>query len=119
MIINDGNYNEVIMKEEKQPFILVFISKTCIHCKTVESFMKKVSPNYENISIYFVQSEESPKLLSLFNISSFPTTHFFKEDKSGIKRIVGATSISDFIDGFELINVKKKKSLIKRILKKD
>jgi thiol-disulfide isomerase/thioredoxin len=106
--INDKNYNEIVMKTEN-PFLLLFTSQTCPHCRTVEGFMEKIKDNYSNVDLYIIESEKSPKLLEKFGIMSFPSTQFVSIEKKGVKRIVGAAPAEDFFKAFKLIIKKEKR----------
>jgi len=113
--INDKNYNDIVMKDEN-PFVLVFVSKTCPHCRTVELFMEKVEEEYSGVDIFFIEGEKSPKLIEKFGVMSFPTTKFVNKEKKGVGRIVGATVPEDFFRLFDKINVSKdKNNFLKKI----
>lgn len=118
--INDNNFN-IKAIEPRESFVLVFISKTCVHCKTVENFLEKLEKNEELVSstnIFLVEAEKSPKLLEKYQVRSFPTTFFFGEDFKQKHFILGATTVEDFMNGFEKINHKKTESFLKKFFKK-
>jgi len=113
-LINDTNYNKKIMKLET-PFILVFSTKTCPHCRVVEKFLEKIQNDFESIEIFIIESEKSPKLLEKFGVRAFPTTFFFNKEKMSEGRIVGEGTIEEFFDNFNLLVGRKKKGFLQRI----
>ena len=112
--INDKNYNDIVMKDNN-PFVLVFVSRTCPHCRTVEGFMEKIEKDYEKIDIFYIEGEKSPKLIEKFGVMSFPTTQFVNNEKKGIGRVVGAAPANNFFSLFDKINPEKKKGFFQRI----
>jgi len=104
----DKNYNKEVMSKEN-PFVLVFVSKTCPHCRTVEQFITKIEKEYPEVNLYFIESEKSPKLLEKFMVRGFPLTLFINKEKKILHSIVGAGSATDFFKGFDKISSNKKK----------
>lgn len=114
--ITDQNYNDIVMKDEN-PFVLVFVSRNCPHCRTVERFMKTIEKDYENIDIFHLEGEKSPKLIKKFGVMSFPTTQFINSKKIGVGRVVGAGNAKNFLSLFDKINPRKKKNFFQRLFK--
>ena len=112
--IKDKTYNKELKKNEN-PFVLIFVSKFCPHCKTIEKLVKNIEKEYKDVTFYFVKSEESTKLLRKFNIRGFPTSLFIKEDKI-IRTMIGFSSQEEFYIYLKKLNPKKKK-LLQRIFK--
>jgi thioredoxin-like negative regulator of GroEL len=111
--INDKNYNNIIIENEKDSFIFLFKSKTCPHCHTVEEYfniIEKDKNKPDNINFYIINAEKSQKLLELFKIRSFPTTLFFKKDKNVDSFIIGAEPIENFIKNIKKLNKLNKKN---------
>ena len=116
--INDKNFET--MKKNNDSYILIFSSNFCPHCKTVENFFKNFSKKegdkYENITIFKVEGEKSPRMLKQFNIRSFPTTFFVKNHNlTGV--IVGADSLASFLKELEVFALHKKEGFFKKIKK--
>lgn len=117
--INDKNYNKLIDNEEN-PFIILLKSNNCPYCVEVENLLKKIEKDKnrpENLKIYIAQGELSPRLIQKYNIRSFPSTFFFKQDKTLNKAIIGSTSISDFVSNIEAIYKKKKENKLINFIK--
>ncbi len=119
--INDHNFNKKAI-EPKNPFALIFTSTYCPHCRTVEGYIYNIEQEKNIIGetkIFIVDAEKSPKLVEKYKIRSFPTTFFFGKDLMNQHTIIGATSINDFINGFEKIkksiSKKKKTSFFKNL----
>jgi len=106
-IITDNSYNKkIINTDTTEPFILMFESKTCPHCKTVKNTLKRIDEDKNkpcNINIYVIRAEESPKLINQYAIRSFPTTLFFCKNRSIRHNILGGQSLEAFVSGYNKV----------------
>ena len=114
--INDKNFKTI--KKKNSSYILIFSSNNCPHCKTVIEFFKKFvkaeGNKYQDVSIFIVESEKATKMLSNFNIRSFPTTFFVSEHQlSGA--IIGAGSLEEFLSELKIFLKNKDKGLLFKI----
>jgi thiol-disulfide isomerase/thioredoxin len=86
--VTDKEYKDIKNRNinSKRVVILVFTSKTCPHCRSVESFLKRLyedkNNKYLNIEVYFIQSEKANKALKKHQVRAFPTTVFLHIDKN-------------------------------------
>lgn len=99
------SYAELETKlNNKEDFVLVIGSSTCVACEDYEETMKDIMTK-NDIEIFFLDlnaltDEENTKAYSKFHVNSTPTTIFIKEgeETSTYNRIVGAGEYNDVLD---------------------
>ena len=102
------SYDEYVkLKENNDTFPLVIGRETCSACAmfkgTMEKFIQKYGVDVRYIDISKLSDEESKLLTSEMNITSTPTTVFFKdgEQTSVYYRIVGAGSMDSVVEAYK------------------
>lgn len=95
--LNDLNFQEKVLDNDKATTIVAFTALWCGHCKTLlpiwEKLANDVYVNDDKIVIGKVVTDDSPadKLMSQFGVTSFPTILYFdssKVDEDGLRRPV-------------------------------
>ena len=86
--INEAQFAEKVEQSAK-PVLVDFSADWCPPCKMLNPVIERISLEYqEQLDIYGVNTDESPKLAQRFNISGVPTLIFFRDGKE-IKKLVG------------------------------
>lgn len=95
--LNDLNFQENVLDNEKLTSLVAFTALWCGHCKTLQPIWEKLAneiyANDDKIIIGKVITDINPadKLMSQFGITSFPTILYFdssKIDEDGLRRPV-------------------------------
>jgi len=114
--ITDKNYNQKVIQIDR-PFVMVFSRKVCPYCRTVENYFDMIQNEYPMIEIFFVKSEDSPNLISKFQIRTAPVTYYFNQNKVRSSVMTGAGSIKLIRNRLDKINIplEKKPTFIQKV----
>lgn len=91
--LNSENF-EYVAQSEKGPYIIKFGSETCGPCNTMKPVLDKLAQENQGISIYDVDTNESPELAAHFGIRAVPTIHYC-EDREILYTFNGVTPLRD------------------------
>lgn len=90
---------------QKGLIVIDFFATWCGPCKRIAPTYEKLSESLTSIQFFKVDVDESPELVSQFDISSMPTFIFLK-DGVEVKRVEGA-DMRELEVGFDLLTKTK------------
>ena len=91
MIVNDSNFEEIVMKSEL-PVMIDFWAEWCAPCRAIAPFVDQIATEYEGKAVVGkVNIEQSPDVANRFGIRNIPTILFFKGGEL-VNKQVGMTS---------------------------
>ncbi len=99
--INSENF-EYAIQSENGPYIIKFGSQSCGPCHTMKPVLDTLAQNNPSVSVYEVDTDESPELAGHFEIRSVPTMHYC-EGREILFSQYGVTPLRDMqyvIDNF-------------------
>ena len=76
--INDKNFNQEVMGEEKL-VVADFWASWCGPCKMLTPVLEEVSKEMKNVKFVKINVDENPALSQKFRVSSIPTVMVFKD----------------------------------------
>ncbi|KAF3450041.1 hypothetical protein FNV43_RR06120 [Rhamnella rubrinervis] len=78
------------VQDESLPAIFYFTAVWCGPCRAISPILTELSSHYPHVTTYKIDIDEDlGNTLSLLNISSVPTFHFFQNGKKGAE-VIGA-----------------------------
>ncbi|MDR0678256.1 MAG: thioredoxin [Holosporaceae bacterium] len=96
-LTNEANFNEDVLSRD---FVVVdFYADWCGPCRVIAPFLEEIQSEL-GIEIMKVNLDESPNVVSQYNIMSIPTLIIFKNGEK-ISTNVGAASKARIIDWIE------------------
>lgn len=111
--VNDKNYNEVVLKDER-PIFIDFYSPSCDPCQDLGKFLEERIKNYaeeKNVLIIKCNVMKSPKLSEKLNIRSVPFTIYVTKEKEFKYPEIGVREPEYYFKIIDKISEKKKKFL--------
>ncbi len=87
------NFENVVNKE-KGPFVIKFFSPTCGPCKTMTPVFEAFDHNNPNVSVYEIDTMESPELASHFGVRGVPYV-VFCEGREVLYEFTGVTPLGN------------------------
>ena len=88
---NDDNFSKEVLESDK-PVLVDFWAQWCAPCKLIGPIIEELANDYEGkVKIGKCNTEESPKSLAEYGITSIPALLIFKDGKPA-DMIIGAVS---------------------------
>ena len=91
-LIEESQINEEIVRNSTRLMILNIYADWCLPCEVLSPILIELDKQYKDVEIYKVNSDEATNFSTLNNITSIPTTIFYKDGEEK-ERIVGVESI--------------------------
>ncbi|HOO99583.1 MAG TPA: thioredoxin [Bacteroidales bacterium] len=94
--VNDGNFEEVVVKSDK-PAVVDFWAEWCGPCRMIAPIIEDLSKEYEGkIVVAKCDVDDSPAIAAKYGIRNIPTVLFFKNGVIADKQ-VGAVPKANFV----------------------
>ena len=85
--VNDGNFDEVVIKSEK-PVLVDFWAEWCGPCRMIGPIVEELSHEYEGKALVVkCDVDGSPGIAARFGIRNIPTILFFKNGQVADKQV--------------------------------
>jgi len=78
-IANCTFIREVLQSDKR--VVVLFSSKLCWHCKTIEPVLKRIMKKTENINFFKIDAIENYNLAAQYSITYLPTVIVFEKGK--------------------------------------
>jgi len=94
VIVNDSNFDEIVVKSE-QPVMIDFWAEWCGPCRAIAPFVEQLATEYEGKAVVGkVDIEKSPDIANRFGIRNIPTLLFFKGGELVDKQVGMTTKVT-------------------------
>ena len=75
-------------------FVVKFGAVWCVHCKTVNQSLEKLTTEFPNLKFVHVDIDDEHSLAKKYSIKSVPTVILIENDKEFKKPIVGSVTLT-------------------------
>jgi len=105
--VDEENFKESLEEafKESQTVILKFGSEYCEPCHALEAELEELEEEMENLSILFIDTDESPELVEKYDIFTLPTMIIYDSNQTIIYHKEGIILAEDIA---KIINSKEK-----------
>ncbi len=95
--VNEENFREELERafEKKDMVILKFGSEYCNSCHALEFELESVEEALKNVSIFLVDTDESPELASQYDVFELPTMVIYNDSQNIIYHKEGVMLAQD------------------------
>ena len=96
MKINSGNFEELVLKNEKT-VLIDFYAVWCGPCQMIAPFIEEIAEENTEYAVGKIDVDESPELAQAFGVASIPTLVVMKNGEV-INKAVGGRSKQQILD---------------------